>query len=164
MSLAHQERRMVDIEIAKLDYELAKLDAAERLRFQGEFSQTMFRSLTLVNGGAIVALFTLVGAGAPGVNISALWLAFPAFATGLTFNLLSIAGAYFSQGWFMRSSISTTWNKQAEIHGLKGDYTELQQHEFAVGDRWQKGAAGAAIASLVAFIVGSALALAAVTT
>jgi hypothetical protein len=149
--------------IAALDFELAKADLLERLKFQGTFSETAWRSLTLVNGGAIVALFTFIGNAKPSIEESLLWWGFGCFVLGLALNNLSIMGGFFAQAYFMKSSISDAWNKQAEMHGLAPQHATQYASEMRTGERWEVFAIGGCVLSLVAFIAGAALSLAAVT-
>lgn len=161
MNQLHEQNR----EIAKLDYENLKQESVDRLKFQIEYSQGIMRALMLVNGGAIVALFTFIGnIGADGaVTYQPVWIwrAFIAFSLGLTLSILSSFGAFFSQYWFALSTVSEMWMKQAEMVGnvpaaeLLADRNKL----FIKGNRAVGLGILAAILSLVAFVVGSGLAL-----
>jgi hypothetical protein len=149
--------------VAQLDYELTRQDALERLRFQAEFSQSAWKGLTLVNGGAIIALFTFIGNYHHGTDPTRIWAAFACFAGGLALNLASIMTGFLSQSYFMKSDVSALWNKQAEMHGYEPQHRETQGREFGMGNLWWRIAVGACSLSLAAFIVGSGLALAGVT-
>lgn len=155
----------IHCEIAKLDYENLKQEAVDRLKFQVEYSQGIMRALTLVNGGAIVALFTFIGSlGADGaVTYQPVWIwwAFAAFAAGLTLSILSGFGAFFSQYWFAMATTNEMWMKQVEMLGGIPDPEFLagRDREFARGN-WAIGfGVLAACLSLAAFVTGSWLAL-----
>lgn len=48
-------------ERARLHYEELRADAADRIKYQVEYRHAALRGLTIVNGGAIIALFTFIG-------------------------------------------------------------------------------------------------------
>lgn len=149
--------------IAALDFEFAKSDVMERLRFQADFAKVAWQSLSLVNGGAIVALFTFIGHAKPELNSqSHLWVGFVCFAVGLAINIASIVFGFMSQAYFMRGSVSATWNEQAKMHGHEPQHVEVGEREMMVGNRWHALALTACVLSLVAFIVGAAFSLAGV--
>jgi hypothetical protein len=149
--------------IAALDFELAKLDVLERLKFQASFAQSAWQALTLVNGGAIVALFTFIGSAKPHLDQTRIWAGFVCFAVGLSFNILSILTGFLAQAWFMKATTSSAWNKQAEMHGYQPRYTAEVQRELGWGNIWEGLAICAAVVSLISFIVGSGFALAGVS-
>jgi len=148
---------------AALDYDLAKADILERLKFQASFADAAWRSLALVNGGAIVALFTFIGNARPKIDHSLIWAGFVCFAFGLALNIVSIMGGFLAQAFYMKATTSSAWNKQTEMHGYEPQYVELQQREQTAGDRWEIVAIAAAVLSLIAFIIGAACALGGVT-
>ena len=148
---------------AALDYDLAKADVLERLKFQASFAETGWRSLTLVNGGAIVALFTFIGNAGPSVDESLIWTGFFFFVVGLGSNIVSILGGFLAQAFYMKATTSIAWNKQAEMHGYQPPFAKVQQDEERTGDRWEILAIAAAVLSLIAFVAGASCALAGVT-
>lgn len=147
-------------EIAKLDYEFHREDALTRLRFQAEFSQMVFRGLTLINGGAIVALFTFIGSSKEVFQHHRIWIAFACYALGLTLTMISTMTAFFAQAYYMRHSISCAWNHQAIMHGGEPQYVGIGKAEERTGTKWENGAIAAATGGLFAFIIGSGFALA----
>jgi hypothetical protein len=148
--------------IAALDFDLAKADVLERLKFQADFAKVAWQSLSLVNGGAIVALFTFIGNAKPTLNQHLIWIGFGCFAFGLAVNILSILLGFMSQGSYMRATALTGWNKQAEMHGYRPKYEDALQKEMKAGDKWHLAAIIACVSSLIAFVAGSAFSLSAV--
>ena len=61
-----------------MDYEASTAHASERLRFQQETAVAAIKSLTLVNGGAILALLTFIGNSPAKYNVGDLEKAFGA--------------------------------------------------------------------------------------
>jgi hypothetical protein len=151
---AAQTRQM---EIARLDYENLKVDVAERLRFQVEFAHGTLKGLTLVNGGAIVALFTLIGAVPNAVEHSRAWWSFAAFAVGLVLVIVASCGAFFSQSFYMKSSVVQMWNEQHKMLGEARD--EDYVSDYKRGELAEFGGIVAAFLSLGAFITGAGFAL-----
>jgi hypothetical protein len=149
--------------VAELDFELAKVDASERLKFQSDFAQAAWRLLTLVNGGAIVALFTFIGNAKPAIDHGLIWSSFVCFCAGLAFCALSIGAGFFAQAYYMKSNISVAWNKQAEMHGYAPAYTDVQKSEERTGEIAEYVGIGCAALSLISFIAGAACALSGVT-
>src|SRR5690242_19738278 len=149
--------------IAALDYDLAKADLLERLKFQASFAEIAWRSLTLVNGGAIVALLTFVGNAKPDVNANWLWDAFVAFCFGLAFCIASILTGFLAQAYFMKSTISNAWNFQAQMHGHQPRYTTEALGELCIGNIFEGIAVAAAVLSLVAFVIGAGFSVSAIS-
>jgi hypothetical protein len=152
-------------EIAKHDYENLKQESVDRLKYQIEYSQGLIRALTLANGGAIVALFTFIGNldadGAMAYKSIWIWWAFAAFSAGLTSIILSSFGAFFSQYWYMMSTINEMWMKQVQMLGGVPN-PEFQANCFKDHKRgtWALGLGiVAACVSLASFVAGSGLAL-----
>lgn len=57
-----QQNEEFERQIAAQDYSDLRLEAEKRLEYQLSYSQALLQSLTIANGGALVALFSLVGA------------------------------------------------------------------------------------------------------
>jgi hypothetical protein len=146
-------------QIAAMDYEDYRADAAARLKYQIEFAKIGFQSLTLVNGGAIVALFTLVGAKAVYLNDRLLWWAFGAFALGLSLVILAVICAFFSQLGYMNTAFARALNAQARMHRRPERYDD--DAPYKQGERWLIGSISTTALSLAAFILGSVFSLAA---
>ncbi|WP_336974166.1 hypothetical protein [Sphingobium aromaticiconvertens] len=134
----------------------------ERLRHSIGFAMASLQALTLINGGALVALFTFVGSStAVRFDMSALWVAFAAFATGLVFNLLAFLGAHLSQDYFYVSAQWSAWNAELRMDGLPESYDAVSPAR--IGTRAQIAGIASGIVSLIAFIVGCGFALSGVT-
>lgn len=148
-------------EIARLDYQALIADAADRLKHQVDLAQATIRSLTLINGGAIVALFTFIGNldanGALLVDPPQIKRAFLAFAFGLMFAMASSFGAFLSQYWYALTSQIEAWHRQAAIFDQTSDRD--------LSDPVRRGslalavAVASSIASLICFGIGSWLSL-----
>lgn len=149
-------------EYHRLSYEAATAEAAERIRFSVEFAQRGLQSLTLANGGALIALFTFVGnSGAIKLNVNALWWAFALFALGLASNLVAFIGAHLSQDEYYNMAQVQAWKAQAQMIDTVYSEDELKHH--ARGAKWQMLAMICALLALASFIAGAAFALAGVT-
>jgi hypothetical protein len=148
--------------IAALDFELAKADYLERLKFQADFAKVAWQALALVNGGAIVALFTFIADAHPTVNQYWLWSGFGCFAFGLAINIASIVCGFMSQAYYMRATASSAWNEQAKMHGYPPQFEDPHKEAMKVGDRWHAVALAACVLSLVVFVAGAACSMHAV--
>jgi hypothetical protein len=141
----------------ELEHGAFREEALERLRIQENLAQACFRALVLVNGGAIIALFTLIGSNAelarsaPGPS---LWIAFAAFAFGLATTVGAIIAGYFMQFNYAVATTYQMWNKGFEIVSAEPPYN-IQQ-PFNLGKRWEWAAIALVGLSLVSFVVGSA--------
>jgi len=74
------------------DYETYKAEEAQRLGFQHDFAQAALKSAVLVNGGAIVALFTFLGNEKVVVHPDLLFWSFGSFAAALGSGLAAYFG------------------------------------------------------------------------
>jgi hypothetical protein len=146
---------------ARLDYESLVSDAAERLRLQADFAQAIFRGLTLVNGGAIVALFTFIGNSKLTFDATRIWWAFGCFVCGLVLNLIATMAAFHSQSCYMKSSQYQAWDNQRVMLKLPKQVVKGRSYlaEYRRGEIAEYVAMGAVALGLFAFIVGSAFAL-----
>lgn len=149
----------VDRRIAKLDLDLIRDDAIRHGELSGQIAMSAWRGLVLVNGGAIIALFTLVGSGAVRVVGDAIWWAFAAFSMGLALALASNICGYLGQAYWLLDSSARLWNARDRMHGRPGSRPT---------DKWDANGMKAAYASfftatlaLLAFIAGAWLALSA---
>ncbi len=140
----------------ELELESLRMETLERLRIQESLAQSCFRALVLVNGGAIIALFTLIGSNA-GMGQAAtgvsLWVAFGAFAIGLTTTIGAIISGYFMQVQYTFVTTMQMWNKQCEIAG-EDQQNDFQKH-LKRGAAWEYTAIALVVLSLVSFVVGS---------
>jgi hypothetical protein len=144
-------------EMALEDYRADIAEVAERLRYQVDFAQAALKNLHLANGGAILALLTFLGNTDFDFNFKAIWWAFVWFGVGLFSSLSSYFGAYFSQDHFMDVTIKQAWNAQRRARGLDPSYDYVHPHK--IGTRFAYFGIGAAVLSLIAFLVGAFVAL-----
>lgn len=152
-------------EILGLDPESARAELLERLKFQVGYSEAIIKSLILVNGGAMVALFTLIGSASTAAvfrfDTKALWAAFALFAAGLALTLLAAIGGFFSQGFFYGVTQQELWMAQeARLTGC------IPKDERPAGLRRGQAAQYAGVAcailSTACFSIGAGVALSAV--
>lgn len=148
-----------DKAIAQLDVELFREDALKRVDLAGHTAMAAWKGLTLVNGGAIVALFTLVGSGAISVDAGAIWRAFTAFVIGLAMALSSNICGYYGQAYYLQLSLEQLWNAQDRMHGREGGRSLERSNKRGTISEYL--GIGTAITSLVAFVAGAAFALSA---
>lgn len=151
-----------DRKIAALDQTFFQSSAMIRLESISNFAQSLWKSLMIVNGGAIVALFTLIGNSDLAVDKFWLWWAFLTFAIGLGATLLSNFGAYVTQSAYWQHDMSGAWNAQEQMHGRPPKWVKEVAHSSSLGTMFEWGALGSAILALAAFLVGSWCALKAV--
>jgi hypothetical protein len=137
-------------------------DAIARLRFQHEFSLAGFRTLILINGGAIIALLTYAGNVLSRGTAANLRGAFLAYVGGLVATTAAYIFAYFSQGLFM----DATGLSAIGVLGISGE-PEKQQTKIKKGTKRGNWCLLTAIVltvlGLVGFVAGSAFAMAALT-
>lgn len=144
-----------------IDRETAASEMLERLRFQVAFAQKALAALVLVNGGAIIGMFTLIGtiAGHADTHLALsggrLWQAFAAFVAGLAFSLFAYLGAFLSQGFYYVVAA-------LEMDGIDPDEPDPRTIEHMRGQTAEWVAISAATLSLILFVIGSGLALASV--
>ena len=151
----------IDRKIAREDFEVYFDDARARLGHAVTLAQGAIRSLVLVSGGAILSLLTLVGNSSVEVEKVALYWAFFWFGGALVTGLLSSILAAVSQINYMMSSTEEGWKAQAESYGKA--YPNDGTNDDRLGDRATLFALSSAIFSLILFIVGSFVALGAIT-
>lgn len=143
--------------ISEKDHSAFLAEAADRLKFQVEFAQSALRNLLLVNGGAVLALLTALGNSQMNPDARGLWWAFSWFGIGLASSLIAFFAAFFSQYFFYNGTVLQAWNAQREVHELPPAHDAMPQ--FLLGDRFLVVGVICAVVSLVAFIVGSFVAL-----
>lgn len=159
MSDDHEPRRR----IAELDYASQTAEAAERLKFQISLVDRGIQSLMLINGGALVALFTLLGSKAPiHLDTRLLWLAFAAFAGGLALTLLANLGAFVSQWQYYVTCQYAAWDAQKIMVSAPSTYDTAIVRAASIGFVAQMAGTVSAVLALVAFVVGCGLAFAGV--
>ncbi|WP_174286627.1 hypothetical protein [Sphingomonas bacterium] len=147
--------------IARLDYEALTAEAAQFQQRQLALVDRALQSLMLINGGALVALFTLIGSKASlHVHTQTLWDSFVLFAAGMCCTLLANFAAFFAQGLYYQSSQFQAWNAQQRAHDVPETHDFKSPHR--AGDRSEIIGIFAAFAALAAFITGCAFAFAGV--
>ena len=144
--------------VLELGYASFRDEAHERLRIQESLAQACFRSLVLVNGGAIIALFSLIGSNAAiarQVSGLQLWFAFAAFAAGLSATIIANLAGFFMQAHYGSATERRMWNKELELGGREPIYDA--DSCLAAGDRWQRTGTWSIAISLALFGLGSSL-------
>ena len=153
MDASRQER-------ARLLFDVANVEALERLRFTVSLAENGLKGLTLINGGAIIGLFTVLGSASGKLSFAggSLWVAFGAFVFGLVFTLLANLCAFASQDRFYTVSALQANEALDIIKGSEPDRSaSLAANKHG---HWAlAGAIGSAILALAAFVIGSAYAL-----
>lgn len=144
-------------DVARSDIENYRQEMADRLKFQVDFAQALLKNLTLVNGGAIVALFTFLGHDGNRFIIKLLWWSFTFFSIGLASALAAFIAAFYSQLFFMNATAFQMWNSQLQILGHSERHD--QRPDYEKGDCALKVGVALAILSLVTFVIGAAFAL-----
>jgi len=161
---AAEKDRLLDFNKLKLQEEFAR--AREKAGFSVQFAVLALRSLTVINGGAIIALFTLIGAtGSAGAakfltHSALLWPAFGSFALGLFLALLASFFAYLAQFHQADAEYSSPYNSYIDITGAgdqKLDY-EGNLKRFRI---FRRLAFIVSAASLGMFLLGGGFALSA---
>lgn len=143
------------------DYAAQTAEAAERLKASLSLATSGLQYLTAVNGGAMIALFTLIGSGKVKFDMSGLWIAFAFFAAGIVFSLSAYLFGHLAQDQFYLAAQSHAWNAQAILAGRAPVYDELK-HKTR-GSRLLIAAVSVAVLSLVGFIIGASATFASVS-
>jgi hypothetical protein len=137
--------------------------ALDRRGVVSSISLFAWRSLTLLNGGAVVALYTVLGRDSGlhpplGLTVGA----FTFFTLGLVTTLLSATFSFIAQNHFLNSDQTTAEDIfHAVIHRL--EYAVEPSRSDGIGERWRRRAIISAFCSLGMFVIGAAIALAAVS-
>ena len=144
------------------DYESYQQEEQQRLQFQHDFAQSALKSGVLVNGGAIVALFTFVGHDKAVISSECLWWSFASFAAGLFFSLGAYVCAFVSQGQLMNWAAAKAMESRGAIADIPLDpAAEANQRSYATwGNRFVWGGLLSSLAGLAGFAGGAAMALA----
>ena len=143
-------------------YEDELADSARRLEYATGFARGGLQALTIINGGALVALFTLVGGEARlHFDFGALWITFAVFAVGLTANIASYLCAYLCQNYYYLVAYEQADRARALAFGAAPEQDSITANH-ANGVWAQLGAILAAIVALACFIGGCGTALYAV--
>lgn len=143
--------------IARDDYERENKEAESRLQYQIDYSQSLLRTLIIVNGGAIIAIFTFIGNDGRKFDQSYIYSAFASFSVGIVLTLLAYIAAFLSQLYFMNASLAAAWNAQAKSFGKSPQHDEKKSYKF--GNVVLFVGFGFAVGSMVAFLLGAYFAL-----
>lgn len=103
--------------IAELEHPALAAEANERLKHQITLVDRGVQSLMLVNGGAMIALFSLLGKTGVAIRPDWLWLAFGFFAAGLVCTLAATMAAFLSQQKFYLATVHQLWDTHRVIAG-----------------------------------------------
>lgn len=125
-------------------------DSEKRHAYQHEFSLAGFRTLILLNGGAIISLLTYIGHNSRDLA-GQFSKAFIWYVVGLVAVVLSYLAAYYSQGAFLNAAASEAFSRA----GLKAQGNKTPEQHILIGRRAIAVAVGLCVLSLVAFTVGS---------
>jgi hypothetical protein len=140
-------------------YEMAR----DRRQVVGELALLGLKSLILLNGGAIVALFTVL-AHFDQLSVVGwrLWLAFSVFCTGVVFALCALLVGFLSanSNWFAEQSDAEFiyFHNLGDVQTAEEKKADRQKAAKS-GTRLWVSAAVLAAASVLAFAVGSGVAL-----
>jgi hypothetical protein len=130
-------------------------DATDRLRFQQEFTVAGFRTLILMNGGAVIALLTYAG-NAPDKIVAANFIgAFAGYISGLVSATFAYLTAYAGQAHIMQHSSAEAL---ALIAGNPVDEDDQDRH-VRHGNRYIAAGIALCILSVGSFVIGSVLAM-----
>ncbi|EQA96857.1 hypothetical protein [Sphingobium baderi] len=132
---------------------LAETEYIERIRVQTTLAERLLAALMLVNGGAIIGLFTFLGNAATKdaalrLDTAALWWGFAAFIIGVLAALTAFACAFLSQHHY-------TLACHYQIEGR----AEQERTEIIAGGKIYAAGIIAAIGSVASFGAGAFLSL-----
>lgn len=150
----------------KAEYEKIRLaqwyeDARGRIKTVSDLALLWLRSMVLLSGGAIVALFTLIGR-TGGVELSplALWWSFALFALALVLTMVALFVGWMGQDHYYDAEFRSA---ERQYHHLVGrPYAEEVQASWDKGSRTSIAAIIIAIAAMTSLAGGAATALFAV--
>uniref|UniRef100_UPI0035CC6ADB hypothetical protein n=1 Tax=uncultured Sphingomonas sp. TaxID=158754 RepID=UPI0035CC6ADB len=149
MSDVEEQRRAT----AALDYAAYTAEASERVRFQISLVERGIQSLMYMNGGALVALFTLLGSKAKIFpRLDQLWVAFGFFVCGLAMVAITNYCAFISQIYFAQVTQKQAWDAQRIMAGQPT--IEQIDKPYRIGVRAQTVGMVAALLSLATFVAG----------
>ena len=144
-------------ELSKMDYEAHGQETSERLKYQSEFAHAALRTLILVNGGAIISLFTFAGHARETLQEESIWWAFASFSAGLIFTMTAYIAAYFSQALFMNAAYARQLNAQRILAGLVPNFDPTGYHNR--GTKVLIAGITSSLLGLSGFVAGAAFAL-----
>lgn len=134
-------------------------DANERLHYQQEFSIGGFKTLILINGGAVIALLTYAGHNSDSVLATQWSGAFLAYIAGLVSAVLAYLAGYLSQASFMQESMLRAY----QLLGLDAHSGKSEEDYRKSGNRAVTIGVVLCMMSLAAFVLGSWCAMSAMS-
>lgn len=157
---------MSNQEVSEAEIALSAEAIRARLTTLTQLAMLGLQSLILVNGGALIALFTLIAQGTRTPFIAhvyppTLWCSFLGFVVGIISAIASIFVGYVSQLSLSEAEQLELISKKEVQAGL-ADQTSNEKKKDSLIDRGNailKGAIALNIISLAGFIVGSGFAL-----
>ena len=148
-------------DVALQDYEAQSAEALARIDYQVDYSKALLNALTVGNGGAILAILTFIGNTGAKVAPATMKGAFIGYGVGLACVFAGYAAGFFTQFYFYRAAQEQAWNAQAAALAAQPEYDpmpSMHRGNIALGL-----AIALAMASLVAFVWASLLAIEALT-
>jgi hypothetical protein len=130
-------------------------DATDRLLFQQEFSVAGFKTLMLINGGAVIALLTYAGNANHRTAAANLQWAFGGYIAGLVAGVLAYLTAYAGQALIMRFSAAAAL---AELR-IKDLDQEIQDRRERRANLCISFGVGLCVLSLLSFVAASIAAM-----
>ena len=122
-----------------------------------EHARGGLNALILINGGALVGLFTLI---APQRDLATkLWSSGLSFSVALVLTMLAWLFTTISQDHFQLCCTARAWNAEYEAEGREP--TEDAQKPLRIGNRFMYAAYGSVVLSILSFVIGSLCALSA---
>ena len=140
------------LDIARLDYEAAKEEGIERLKFQNDLANSVLKNLLLINGGPIIAILTFVGNIKPDLSRLDLKGSLMLFATGCLFCVVAYIFGFFAGERFHDATMSEAWNAQLRMNGENPQHPALA--EIKCGRCIYNFAILFVVASVLAFAIG----------
>ena len=147
-----------DVNVARLEqyYE----DARQRIKAVTDLAVLWLKSMTILAGGGVIALFTLLGkVEALTVDPVGLWLAFAGLIGSLVSVMAALFCGYLGQDCFYEAEFRTAENI---YHDITGAGVRQETPGWSQGQRWHIAAILLAVVSLILFASGCACALMAV--
>lgn len=149
-------------ETNRRDYEGYKAEAVQRLQFQHDFAQSSLKAGVVVNGGAIVALFTFLGHDKAVLAPDVMRATFGWFVAALVASLTAYLATYFSQAFYMQVAEFQAVRSRGAMAGM--DETPANESGERRYRKLGNVALGIAIiaslGALVGFVIGSWCAIA----
>lgn len=128
-------------------------EASKHLQLQAEFGLSALKNAVLVNGGATIALMTLVGSDSATLEHSSLVNSIGSFAIGLVLAMLGMVSASTSQSYFFAYWKGLAWESQATANGMKVEAADRK--DLKRGNTFLFVANSGAVFSIGSFVLGA---------